>query len=96
MEIYIFGKFHVREGMEPQAEEALREVVRASREEAGCVEIHAYRGIRDARVYYIHSVWKDAAAFDLHAMLPHTVRFLERIVELSDQERDVKRTERIV
>ena len=95
MEIYLFAKFHVQEGMEAKAEEALREVVEASREEAGCVEIHAYRGIRDAQVYYIHSVWKDAAAFDLHATLPHTVRFLERIVELSDQERDVKRTERI-
>jgi len=96
MEIYIFAKFHVREGMEGEAEKALREVVKASREEAGCAEIHGYRGIKDKRVFYIHSTWKDAAAFDLHATLPHTVRFLERITELSDRERDVKRTERIV
>ena len=95
MEIYIFAKFHVREGMEGEAQKALQEVVQASREEAGCVEIHGYRGIKDARVYYIHSMWKDAAAFELHGTLPHTVRFLERIVELCDQERDVKRTERI-
>jgi quinol monooxygenase YgiN len=95
MEIYIFAKFHVREGMEPKAEEALREVVKASREEPGCVQIHGYRGIKDGRVYYIHSTWKDTAAFELHATLPHTVRFLERIVAWSDQERDVKRTERI-
>jgi len=96
MEIHIFAKFHVREGMEGHAEKALRVVVKASREEAGCVEIHGYRGIKDARVFYIHSTWKDAAAFELHSTLPHTVGFLERIVELSDQERDVKRTERIV
>ena len=96
MELYIFAKFHVREGVESQAEEALREVVEASREEPGCVEIHGYRGIKDARVLYIHSTWKDAAAFELHATLPHTVRFLERIVKLIDEERDVKRTERII
>jgi len=96
MEIYLFAKFHVREGMEGEAEKALREVVEASREEAGCVEISGYRGIKDRRVFYIHSEWRDSAAFELHATLPHTTRFLERIVELSDQERDVKRTERIV
>ena len=93
--MHIFAKFHVREGMEAEAERALREVVKSSREEAGCVDIHAYRAIRDARLYYIHSVWKDAAAFELHASLPHTVLFLERITELSDQERDVRRAERI-
>jgi len=95
MEIYIFARFHAREGMESEAEKALGEVVKASREEAGCVNIHAYRAIRDGRLYYIHSTWKDAAAFELHATLPHTVRFLERITELSDQERDVRRAERI-
>jgi quinol monooxygenase YgiN len=95
MEIYIFARFHVREGMEGETEKALREVVKFSREEAGCVNIHAYRAIRDGRLYYIHSTWKDADAFELHARLPHTVRFLERITELSDQERDVRRTERI-
>ena len=96
MEIYIFAKFHVREGMEGEAAKALREVVEASREEAGCVQIHGYRGIKDGRVFYIHSAWKDRAAFELHSTLPHTEQFLERIVALSDQERDVKRTERIV
>ena len=95
MEMYIFGKFHVRVGMESEAEKALGEVVKASREEAGCVNIHAYRAIRDPRLYYIHSTWKDVAAFELHATLPHTVRFLERIAELGDQERDVRRAERI-
>ncbi len=95
MEMYIFGKFHVREGKEGEAEKALREVVQASREEAGCVNIHAYRAIRDLRLYYIHSTWKDATAFELHATLPHTVQFLERITELGDQEREVRRAERI-
>lgn len=95
MEMYIFGRFHVREGAEGEAEKALQEVVKSSREEEGCVEIHAYRAIRDGRLFYIHSTWKNVAAFELHALLPHTVRFLERITDLGDQERDVKRVERI-
>jgi quinol monooxygenase YgiN len=97
MGMFIIGRFHVREGMEGDAaaEKALHEVVKSSREEAGCVSIHAYRAIRDARLFYIHSEWKDVAAFELHATLPHTLRFLERITELGDQERDVKRAERI-
>jgi quinol monooxygenase YgiN len=95
MEMYIFGRFHVLEGMQTEAEKALADVVQASREEAGCVNIHAFRAMRDARLYYIHSTWKDAAAFELHATVPHTVRFLERITELSDQQRDVSRAERI-
>lgn len=61
----------------------------------GCVNIHAYRAMRDERLHYIHSIWKDADAFELHAALPHTVRFLDRITELSNEERDVRRTERL-
>ena len=95
MEMYIFGRFHVREGMESEAQKAFEDVVEASREEAGCVNIHAYRAIRDRRLFYIHSTWKDVDAFELHATLPHTVHFLTQITELSDQERDVKRAERI-
>jgi len=37
----------------------------------------------------------DEAAFDLHAGLPHTLRFLERTDALLDQPREVARTELI-
>jgi quinol monooxygenase YgiN len=37
----------------------------------------------------------DEAAFQKHAELPHTVRFLERVDALLDQPRDVTRTEMI-
>jgi len=95
MEIYIFARFHVREGMEGEAEKALREVVKASREEAGCVKIEAFRALRGRRVFYIHSTWKDEPAFEYHASLPHTLRFIERMDELVEREFDLTRTERI-
>ena len=47
-------------------------------------------------LFYIHSRWTDEAAFDLHAQLPHTVRFIERVGPLIDHPLDVTRAELIV
>jgi quinol monooxygenase YgiN len=49
--------------------------------------------VRDPRLFYIHSRWVSEAAFEVHADLPHTVRFLERVDALLDQPRDVTRTQ---
>ena len=96
MELYIFGRFDVATGKEGAFESALREVVAATRGEAGCLEVHGYRAMRKARLYYLHSRWKDTEAFEAHAKLPHTKTFLERSAELLEGIRDVVRTERIV
>ncbi len=95
MEQYGFVKLHAREGEERAVQEALREVIGPTREETGCLSIHAFRSIRDRRLFYIHSRWVDETAFQVHAGLPHTVRFLERVDALLDQPRDVTRTEMI-
>src|SRR3989442_13231275 len=50
------------------------------------------RSTRDPRLFYIHSRWVDEAAFDHHAGLPHTVRFIERVQALIDHPLDVTRT----
>jgi quinol monooxygenase YgiN len=54
------------------------------RHEPGCLAIQAYRSIRDPRLFYIYSCWTDEAAFELHAELPRTVRFVERMETLID------------
>ena len=90
-----FVKLHAREGEEGAVEEALREVARLSREEAGCLSIHFFRSMRDRRLFFIHSRWVDEATFQVHGKLPHTVRFLERVDALLDQPREVARTEMI-
>lgn len=74
---------------------ALLEVVAPSREEPGCVSIHAFRSTRDRQLFYIHSRWKDEDAFEDHAAQPHTVRFLERVEPLVDHQLDVTRAEQI-
>jgi len=92
MELFIFAHFHAREGQEVGVATALRDTIAASREEAGCLAIEAYRSTRDPALFYIHSRWVDEAAFELHVSLPHTVRFLERVKPLLGQGRSVRRT----
>jgi len=94
MEPYSFVRLHAREGEESALEEALC-VTGPTREEAGCLSFHTFRSMRDRRLFYIHSRWIDEAAFQEHAQLPHTVRFLKRVDALLDQPRDVTRTEMI-
>jgi quinol monooxygenase YgiN len=95
VEQFVFVRLHARDGEEAAVVQALREVAGPSREEPGCLSFHAFRSMRDPRLFFIHSRWVDADAFQKHAELPHTVRFLERVDALLDQPRDVTRTEMI-
>jgi quinol monooxygenase YgiN len=92
MELAIFARFHARPGQEEAVGAAIGEVIAPTRGEAGCLGIHAYRSIRDPRLHYIHSRWRDEAAFELHVQEPHTVRFIARVAPLLDHELDVART----
>lgn len=95
MELFIFTRLHARQGREPELEAALGEVVIASREEDGCLRIHAFRSIRDRQVFYIHSCWKDELAFERHAALPHTMRFIARAEPLLDHALEAERCEMV-
>ena len=96
MECFIFARFHARASRECAVEEALREVAGPSRDEPGCRGFHVFRSTRDPRLFYIHSRWQDEAAFDIHAELPHTVRFIERVEHLIDHALDVTRADMIL
>lgn len=89
--LFIFARFHALDGQEAAVASAIQDTVTASREEPGCVAIHGFRSTRDPRLFYIHSRWVDEAAFDLHATLPHTVLFLERVQPLIDHALDITR-----
>lgn len=92
MELTIFGRFHAREGSEEAVAEAIREVTAPTRAEAGCLAFGAFRSTRDPRLFYIHSRWVNEAAFNNHAELPHTMRFVERVQSLITHPLDVART----
>jgi quinol monooxygenase YgiN len=96
MEIFIFTSFHALPGNEIAVEQALREVVVPTSQESGCLGIHAFRSIRDRQLFYIHSRWKDEAAFNTHAGLPHTLRFIARVEPLIDHPVEAHRCEVLV
>ena len=95
MELFIFARFHARPGSEDAVAGAMLDTVKPTRAEPGCLSIHAFRSVRDPRLFYIHSRWTDEAAFDHHAGLPHTARFIERVTPLIDHAVDVTRSEQI-
>ncbi|MGB7844862.1 MAG: putative quinol monooxygenase [Candidatus Acidiferrum sp.] len=94
-EQFVFVRLHARGDEEKAVEEALREVTGPSREEPGCLGFHVFRSVRDPRLFYIHSRWVDEAAFQKHAVLAHTERFLKKVDALLDQPREVTRTHMI-
>ena len=89
-------RFHVREGLENAIIAAFEEARDPVRAEPGCVFIGYYRSTRDPQLFYIHSRWADEAAFEIHAELPHTVRFLETVEPLLDHPLKVDRLLQII
>ena len=65
-------------------EEMLRSVA-ATRHESGCRSIRAFESVRPPSAFAICSEWDDEAAFELHAQLPHTVRFVTAAERLLGQ-----------
>ena len=93
--LFVFVRLHSRVGDADKVTGALTSVVNASRSELGCVSIHAFRSARDPQLFFIHSVWKDADAFDRHAEMRHTVDFIQAVDGFLDEPREVTRTRRL-
>lgn len=91
-ELVIFARFHALEGKEAAIEAAIREVIPQTRAEPACLAISGHRSTRDPRLFFIHSRWIDEAAFEIHAGLPHTVRFVETVSKLIDHPFEAART----
>ena len=91
-EFFVFTRCHAREGLRDSVAAAIQEVLIPTRQEPGCLKIDAFVSTGDQRLFYIHSRWRDEAAFDHHLQLPHTSRFLEAIHASIDQPIDVVRT----
>ena len=77
MSFHFIVRFEPRPGKAAEFREELLRVNAPSRAEVGCLAIRVYESLREPFLFAIHSEWVDEAAFDSHAQLPHTVRFLE-------------------
>ena len=96
MELHIIARFHARAGKEAEVEAAIREVAKPTGAEPDCAGYELLRSTRDGALFFIHSRWRDEAAFERHATLPHTVRFLATVQPLIDHPLDVTRARQIV
>jgi quinol monooxygenase YgiN len=81
---FVFARLHARPGRRDAVLRAMRDVAEPTRAEAGCLAYGAFQSIRDPDEFYIHSCWKDTSAFERHAELPHTLRFVAAVEPLLD------------
>ncbi|HKE22506.1 MAG TPA: putative quinol monooxygenase [Bryobacteraceae bacterium] len=95
MSIHFFVRFEPLPGKAAEFREELLRVVEAARKESGCISIRAFESIREPFTFAIHSDWVDEPAFDLHARLPHTRRFLEAAEKLLTRDAEGIRTREI-
>ena len=76
MSVHCFVRFEPLPGKEGEFQTELVSVVESTRAEIGCVGIYAFESLREPFTFAIHSEWVDEDAFERHAQLPHTLRFL--------------------
>ena len=92
MELDVFARFHAAPGQEDRMAEVLRNQTRAVRLEPGCLFIQGCRSTREPQQFLLFSRWVDEPAFQVHADLPETDRFISRMETLSDRPVDVIRS----
>jgi len=76
LSFHFIVRFKPLPGMEGLFREELLRVHGPSRNEAGCLRMDVFETFREPIEFAIHSEWVDEAAFELHATLPHTTRFI--------------------
>jgi quinol monooxygenase YgiN len=82
LSVHFIVRFEPQPGNEAEFRQEMLRNVEPTRAEIGCVAIRLFESLREPFVFAIHSEWVDEAAFDLHAELPHTVRFLKAAEKL--------------
>ena len=82
--VFVFARLHAQPGKQDEVRRVMREVAGPTRAEPGCLAYGAFRSVRDPDEFYIHSRWKDRAAFERHAELAHTLRFVAAVEPLLD------------
>jgi quinol monooxygenase YgiN len=72
-----------RPGLAHEFRNKITELVRAVRQEPGCVTFTAYEARDTPGRFYLYEIYSDAAAFDAHLKTGHVHRFISSIPELS-------------
>ena len=76
MPVHFFAQFEPSPDSAVEFRCELLRVVQSTGAEPGCRSIRVFESLRQPVAFAMHSEWEDEAAFELHAQLAHTVRFL--------------------
>ena len=79
-------RFTPKEGRADDFRRIMVETAVHSRAEADCVGLEMFESLREPKEFSLHSVWTSEDAFEHHATLPHTERFIEASRELLTHE----------
>ena len=82
MTFHFLVRFEPLPGKADEFRDLLEQIIPLTRGETGCLALHAFESVREPRLFAIHSEWTDEAAFNLHAEMPHTVRFVQAAEKL--------------
>jgi quinol monooxygenase YgiN len=74
MAFVLIARMTCREGEEARAEELIRELSEASRQEPGNVHYIGHRDPEDPRVFVMYEQYRDKAAFEEHGQAEHFQR----------------------
>ena len=77
-DVHVFATIHPEPACQAEVLAALREIVPATREEAGCLRFELNRGCDDDR-FYLVEIWTSQAALEAHHEMPYTVAAAKRI-----------------
>jgi len=81
MSFHFVVRFTPRAGKADEFREAIRAVAEPTRKEPGCLFYRAFESLREPTEFSIYAEFVDEEAFEHHATLPHTVRFIETAAE---------------
>lgn len=88
--IIVEGSARIPEAAWDKATAAMAVMIRASREEEGCLEYAYSRDLLDPNLLRIIERWKDRAALVSHFAEPHMAVFRKALAEVGPQDLEVR------
>jgi quinol monooxygenase YgiN len=73
-EVVVAATFKVKEGAEQEAESLIREVVRETHGEEGCITYALHRGVDDPGRFVLLERWRSRDDLDAHFRQPYVAR----------------------
>lgn len=88
--IIVEGSARIPEGAWQQAADAMEAMIKASRQETGCIEYAYSRDLLDPNLLRIIERWKDKVALVSHFAEPHMAVFRAALAEVGPQDLQVR------